>query len=104
MSNAIAERAAAIRWTLENHPDRATVRRYSFVAARWEELKLAQIDGRTKPDDDTRLRELGDTLLVLTKQLGFGDKITAWNDFLAFKDPSRLVYSSWIESARLWFP
>ena len=103
MSNAIAERASAIRHYLSDHPDRATVRRYSFVAARFEELKLAQIDGRTRPDDDARFRELGEMLQALTKKLGLGDSVTGWNDFLP-KDPQRIISDSWVESARLWFP
>ena len=45
VSNRIAERAAAIRSYLDDHPDRGLVRRYSFPAARFEEMKLAQHDG-----------------------------------------------------------
>jgi hypothetical protein len=103
MSNAIAERAAAIRQYLSDHPDRASVRRYSFLAARFEELKLAQIDGRTTPDGDARFREVGDMLQALTKKPGLGDSITGWNDFLP-GDPQRLIDDSWVESARVWFP
>jgi hypothetical protein len=103
MSNALAERAAAIRDYLSDHPDRASVRRYSFLAARWEELKVAQIDGCTTPDGDARFREVGDMLQVLTQQLGLGDSVTGWNGFLV-GDPQRLISGSWLESARLWFP
>jgi hypothetical protein len=103
LSNAIAERASSIRNYLRDHPDRASVRRYSFLAARWEELKLAQIDGRTTPDDDARFREVGGMLKALTRNLGLGDSVTGWNDFLP-RDPQRLLSGSWEESARLWFP
>jgi hypothetical protein len=103
LSNAISERAAAIRDYLRDHPDRASVRRYSFLAARFEELKLAQIDGRTTPDDDARFREVGDMLRALTKTLDLGDSITGWKEFLP-KDPQRLVFDSWLDSARMWFP
>ena len=103
MSNAIAERAAAIRDWLRDHPDRAFVRRYAFVAARFEEMKLAQIDGRTTPDDDARFREVGDMLKALTKKLGLGDSVTGWRDFLP-GDPQRLLNGSWEDSARMWFP
>lgn len=103
MSNAIAERAAAIRDWLRDHPDRAAVRRYSFVAARFEEMKLAQIDGRTTPDEDARFREVEQMLRVLTDKLGLGDDITGWKDFLP-GDPQRIISDSWVESARMWFP
>jgi len=103
MSNAISERAAAIRDYLRDHPDRGSVRRYSFLAARFEELKLAQIDGRTTPDDDARFREVGNMLKALTERLGLGDDITGWKDFLP-KDPQRLISDSWPDCARLWFP
>ena len=101
VSNRIAERAAAIRDYL-GHPDRALVRKYSFVAARFEEMKLAQHDGRTTPDDDARFREVTEMLRALRKGLGFGD-VTGWNDFLP-GDPQRIVSDSWLECARLWFP
>ena len=103
MSNAIAERAAAIRDWLRDHPDRAFVRRYAFVAARFEEMKLAQIDGRTTPDEDARFREVEQMLRVLTDKLGLGDDITGWKDFLP-GDPQRIISDSWVESARMWFP
>jgi hypothetical protein len=102
MSSGIAERAAAIRHYLADHPDRTLVRRYSFVAARWEELRLAQHDGNTTPDDDNRFREVTEMLRALTKKLGLGDIVTGWRDFLP-KDPQRLLGDSWLESARLWF-
>jgi hypothetical protein len=102
VSNAIAERAAAVRDYLGDHPDRATVRRYSFLLARWEQLKLAQHDGRTTPDDDARFREISEILLVATKKLGLGDTVTGWNNF-PHRDPQRLIDDSWIESARVWF-
>jgi hypothetical protein len=78
------------------------VRRYSFVAARFEEMKLAQIDGRTTRDEDARFREVEQMFRVLTKKLGLGDDITGWKEFLP-KDPQRLVFDSWLDSARMWF-
>jgi hypothetical protein len=102
VSNRIAERAAAIRDYLSDHSDRGLARRYSFLAARFEEMKLAQHDGRTTPDDDARFREVTEMLRALGKGLGFGD-VTGWNDFLP-GDPQRIVSRSWVECARLWFP
>lgn len=79
------------------------MRKYSFVAARFEEMKLAQHDGRTTPDDDARFREVSEMLVVLTKKLGLGESVTGWNDFLP-GDPQRIISDSWLQSARLWFP
>jgi hypothetical protein len=47
LSEAVAERASAIRqWPhLRDHPDPTLVRRYSFVASRYEQLRLAQLAG-----------------------------------------------------------
>jgi hypothetical protein len=103
LSNAIAERAGAIRDYLRDHPDRALVRKYSFVAVRFEEMKLAQHHGRTKPDEDASFREVAQMLQVLTKNLDLGDSTTGWREFLP-GDPQRLVGGSWLESTRLWFP
>lgn len=103
MSNRISERAAAIRDYLRDQPDRGLVRKYSFVAARFEEMKLAQYDGRTTPDDDARFREVSEMLRALGKRLGLGDSVTGWRDFLP-GDPQRIFSGSWLESARLWFP
>ena len=47
--SAIAERAAAIRHYLSDHVDQPLVQKYSFLAARFEETKLQQIDGRPRP-------------------------------------------------------
>jgi hypothetical protein len=102
VSRALASRAASIRDYLSDHPDRGLVRKYSFVAARWEETKLAQRDGKTTPDDDQRFRELTDMLLVMTKKLGLGDTVTGWNDFL-HRDPGRLIWDDWVDDARSWF-
>ena len=102
MSSAIAERASAIRHYLRNHPDQPLVRRYSFLAARFEELKLAQIDGKTTPADDTVFHEVTEMLKVLTKRLGLGDSVTGWPGFLP-NDPQRIISDSWLECARLWF-
>jgi hypothetical protein len=103
VSNRISGRAAAIRDYLSDHPDRGLVRKYSFVAARFEEMKLAQHDARTTPDDDARFREVEEMLLALTKKLGLGDSVTRWREFLP-GDPQRIVSDSWLDCARLWFP
>jgi hypothetical protein len=102
MSNRIAERASAIRHYLQDLPDRSLVRKYSFVAARFEQMKLSQIEGDTTPAEDVAFREVAEMLRVLTGKLGLGDSITGWNDFLP-RDPQRLIADSWIESARVWF-
>ncbi len=73
-----------------------------FAAARFEEMKRAQQDGRTTPDEDARFREVTEMLQVLTKRLGLGDTITGWNEFLP-GDPQRLMSDSWLSSARRWF-
>jgi hypothetical protein len=77
------------------------VRKYSFVAARWEQLRVRMQDGRTTPDDDVRFRELGEMLRALGNALGFSD-VTASNGFLP-GDPGRIFGDSWLENARLWF-
>ena len=101
MYDAVSERAAAIRYHLHNHDDQTTVKRYSFVAARFEQLKLAQLDGKTTPADDAMLRELTDMLRVLTKRLFNVEAITYGNGFL-LDDPQRIISDSWAECARLW--
>jgi hypothetical protein len=78
------------------------VRRYSFLAARFEELRLAQHDGRTTPDDDVRFREVSEMLRLLTVRLGPGEAVTGFNGFLP-KDPQRIISDSWLECARVWF-
>lgn len=103
MSNRIAERASAIRHYLRDHPDLSLVRKYSFVAARFEEMKLAQLKGKTAPAEDVAFSEVTAMLRVLTQKLGLGDEVTGWRDFLP-RDPQRLLDGSWEESARLWFP
>jgi hypothetical protein len=102
MSSAISERASAIRQYLRHHVDQPLVRKYSFVAARFEEMKLAQIDGNTTPAEDAAFREVAEMLSVLTKRLGLGESITGWNGFLP-GDPQRIISDSWLECARLWF-
>lgn len=102
MSSVISERASAIRHGLRDHDDRSLVRKYSFVAARFEEMKLAQIDGKTTPGDDATFWEVTEMLTVLTKRLGLGDSVTGWNGFLPL-DGQRILSDSWIECARLWF-
>jgi hypothetical protein len=102
MSNHVAERAAAIRHYLGDHPDRGLVRKYGFVAARCEEMKLCQLAGKTTPAEDAAFREVTAMLRLLTEKLGLGDEITGWRDFLP-RDPQRLLSGSWEESAMLWF-
>lgn len=96
---ALAELAACIRDFLRDHPDRGLVRKYSFVAARLEQLRLGMHDGRNTPDDDARFRELGEMLRTLSKALGFSGDLP--NGFLP-KDPGRILSDSWLENARLW--
>jgi hypothetical protein len=102
VSNRIAERAAAIRDYLRDEPDRPLVRKYSFVAARFEEMKLDHLKGGTTPAEDVAFREVTEMLRPLTEKLGLGDEIAAWRDFLP-RDPQLLLNASWEESARLWF-
>ncbi|POX92231.1 hypothetical protein C3477_24695 [Mycobacterium kansasii] len=103
MTSRIAERASAIRHYLSDEPDKSLIRKYSFVAARWEEMKLAQINGKTTPAEDASFRELTKMLRALTEKLDLGDEITtSWRDFLP-GDPQRLLMPSWEESARMWF-
>jgi hypothetical protein len=102
MSDAIAERASAIRHHLSDHADQPLVRKYSFVAARYEQLRLAMHDGKTTPAADVRFREVSEMLRVLTRRLGLGDSVTGWRDFLP-GDPARITEDSWVEAARLWF-
>ena len=77
MCSAIAERASAIRHYLSDLPDQALVRKYSFCAARFEQLKLAQIDGKTTPAEDATFREVGEMLRALGKALGFTGEFLA---------------------------
>jgi hypothetical protein len=102
VSNAIAERASAIRHYLSDRPDRALVRRYSFLAARFEELRLQQHDGKTTPADDNRLREVSRMLGALTRELGLGDDVTDANGYLP-RDPQRLLNGTSLDCLRLWF-
>jgi hypothetical protein len=102
MSDAIAERASAIRHYLRDHADQPLVRKYSLLAARFEQMRLAMRDGRTAPADDVRFREVTEMLKALTKRLGLGESVTGWLDFLP-GDPQRILGDSWVECARLWF-
>jgi hypothetical protein len=102
MSDAIAERASAIRHYLHDHANQPLVRKYSFLAARYEQMRLAMHDGKTTPANDVRFRELSDMLKVITKKLGLGDSVTGRKEFLP-NDPQRIISDSWLESARLWF-
>jgi hypothetical protein len=103
VSDAIAERASAIRQHLRDHADQPLVRKYSFVAARYEQMRLAMHDGRTTPADDVRFREVCEMLKVLTKKLGLGERITAWKGEWLPGDPQRITSDSWPECARLWY-
>lgn len=98
MSSALAERAAAIRHFRRNHADQAWARRYSFIAARFEEMKLRQLDSKTTPAEDARFREVERMLKVLTG----GDKVVDVNGFLP-GDPQRIIFKTWREAAEMWF-
>jgi hypothetical protein len=69
-------------WGNTRTVDSGTLKGNGFAAARFEEMKRAQHDGRTTPDEDARFREVTEMLQVLTKRLGLGDTITGWNEFL----------------------
>jgi hypothetical protein len=62
LSNRVAERASAIRDYLRNEPDQSLVRKYSFCAARFEEMRLAQLKGDTTPAEDVAFREVSEML------------------------------------------
>jgi hypothetical protein len=104
VSEAIAERAAAIRQSrhLREHPDQPVARKYSFLGARFEQLKLQQIDGQPTPADDQAFLEVSQMLRVLTRQLGLGEDITDAYGYL-IKDPQRLLSGTWLDCARMWF-
>lgn len=102
MSSAVAERAEAIRHYLRDHLDQSTVRKYSFVGARFEQMKLAQIDATTTPADDASFREVSQMLRALTVLLGLGPDIVDGDGFLV-KDPQRLLNGKWLDCARMWF-
>ena len=102
MSTAISERAEAIRHYLRHHKDQSVVTKYSFLAARFEEMKLAQIEGKTNPKDDARFRDVTQMLRVLTRQLGLGDDITDADGYL-IGDTQRLLSGTWLDDARMWF-
>jgi hypothetical protein len=56
MNDPIADRAAAIRHYLAAlDKDPSTARRYPFLAARLEQLRLACGQGTTTPGDDARV-------------------------------------------------
>jgi len=88
----IKERAAAIRQYLhiQTDADPATIYRYSVTGAQWEAMRLLIDRGRGTPADDRRFADLGRVLLALTRQIGLGDSITGWNEFLP-RDPQRLI-------------
>jgi hypothetical protein len=102
MRDAVAERASAIRHYLRDHEDTSLVRKYFFLAARYEQLPSAIQDGNTTPAEDATFREVTDTLLTATKKLGLGDSVTGRNGSAG--GPQRFISDSWVESARLWFP
>jgi len=102
VSERIADRAAAIHQYLRDHADQALARKYSFAAARYEQLRLAQYDAKTTPGDDATLQDLTGLLRIVSKRLGLGHNVTGRNGFLPC-DPQRLVSESWVDCARLWF-
>lgn len=66
----ITTRSASIRHYLSAmDADPAVSRRYSYAAARWEELRLRIHQRKTTPGDDERFRELSRLLKILTDQL-----------------------------------
>jgi hypothetical protein len=109
------DRAAAIREYLDRVPgpfiddrgnrgpapvfDRRVVHALSVAAARWEELRLRQIEHKTDPDEDVRCRDLGRTVDRLAGQLGLG---AGYNGFLPH-DPARLCNQTWAQCVRMWF-
>jgi hypothetical protein len=101
--SSIAERASAIRHYLRDHADHSLVRRYSFLAARFEEMKLQQLDGKTTPAEDAVFREVTAMLRAFSKRLFGTGAITDRNGFLP-GDSQRIVSGSWRECARVWFP
>jgi hypothetical protein len=98
-------RAAAIRHYLDKQDDlaadAATIYKYSITAAQWEAMRLLIDMGKGTPADDRRFADLGHVLKALTKQIGLGDSITGWNDFLPC-DPIRIIYRTWQEAAEGW--
>lgn len=98
MSASTANRAAAIRdYLARMDKGPAMARRYSVVAARWEELRLAMDKGKTTPADDARFLDLSHTLKAIGSKLGFAD-LTDADGFLP-GDPARIICSAWQEAA-----
>jgi hypothetical protein len=104
--DSIKNRAGAIREYVDKqddvHADAATIYRYSVAAAQWEAMRLLIDSGKGTVTDDRRFSDLSDVLLKLTRQIGLGHSIVGWNGFLP-RDPGRIINTSWLESARLWF-
>jgi hypothetical protein len=106
----LAVRAAAIRDYLRDREPNL-VRRYSFVAARWEQLRLKQHHRQTTPGEDARLRELTASLKVLTHGLNLpvvdpdsdGIEAVTWHEGFLPLDPQRILSRmDWIEAAEGW--
>jgi hypothetical protein len=106
----IANRAACIRHYLSD-ADPAIARRYSLIAARWEQLRLAVDKGRTTPADDARYVELSGLMRALTARLGLpackvgtGEAIPGITNGQGFlpNDPCRIIHGSWQEAAEVW--
>jgi len=97
MRESIKDRAAAIRDYLDRQDDLsggpAVIYKYSMTAAQWETMRLLIDKGKGTPADDRRFADLSQVLRALTKQIGLGDSITGWNDFLP-RDPQRLIDDS----------
>jgi hypothetical protein len=64
-------------------------------------MRLLIDRGQGTPADDRRFADLSNVLLKLTKQVGLGDRLTKWNDFLP-RDSSRIIYRTWQEAAEGW--
>jgi hypothetical protein len=119
MSTALVNRAAAIRQALDGMGrDPIIANRYSVVAARWEELRLAMYQRRTTPGDDDRFRDLSRVLKALTDELwpreqpveptaeclaefpDYVPGITSAQGFLP--GPDRIICKSWQDAAGGW--
>ncbi len=110
----MSDRPAAIRDYLANmDADPAIARRFSLVAALWEELRLATHQGKTTPGEYARFRELSAVLRALTKDLRLktakgtcSDVIVGITDSAGFlpRDPSRIVCDSWQGAAGMATP
>ena len=117
MSAALDNRASVIRGDIarmELPLDPATVRRYSIIAARWEELRLLIHEGKSAPADEHRFREGTPIFRALTAELGLdaADEthpgpetipgITGWDGFLACDFSYLIANETWQSTAADW--